>query len=152
MEARLRPRAAARGRTARRVAGVPGLALLWISLVGCGGLGQPEREVARAVVTADRDAEVQIVTSTRFNVISFQGGPDGEPQVQFVSSDTVVQAPPWEERFDISQTRRFFIQVTAADTGSITGNLQVFIDGEQRANLTSELQETPLTNLFVQQR
>lgn len=123
-----------------------------LGLQGCDGLGQPERERARARVTADAATTVEIVTSTQFNVISLDGGPDGGPQVDLLASDSVVEAPPWDETFDISDTRRFYIRVSAVDTASVTGRLEVFIDGELRANLTTDLQEKPLVNLFLQQR
>lgn len=130
----------------------PALFAYALALIGCNGLGQPEREEARARVTTDRAATVRIVTSTDFEVISFNGGPDGQAQVELTASDTVMQQPPWEATFDIRARGRFYIQVTATDTGSITGMLEVFIDGERRANLTTDLQRHDLVNLFVQQR
>lgn len=122
---------------------------------GC-GLTPPEREEARALVESDDpDAEVQVVTSTDFGVIGGSQDPTN-PQgasVQLVTSDTAVQALPFERSFDIRGTGRLFVRAqtptAAADTPSVTVTVRVFVDGEQRNSVQGDLAEGSVQTVFL---
>lgn len=118
---------------------------------GCDGLGAPEREEARVVVTAEQqeDVPVEVITSTRFNVGNL-GSDTAAVQVSLLTADTAVRLLPYEDRFGIEETRRFYILVSATDsTPAVTARMEVFIDGERQASLVAELQNQPLQNIFI---
>lgn len=131
------------------------LALLLVvsGLAGCGAFSAPEREEARAVVTTEEEAEVRIITSTRFTL---EGGGQGDPGsgqqtpgVNLEEADTALVVPRFDRSFDISETRRFFIQVEPTDTVSVQATLEVFIDGESLGQLAGDLQDEPLRDVFA---
>lgn len=119
---------------------------------GCGAFSAPEREEARAVVTTEEEAEVRIITSTRFTLDGGgQGDPGGQqtPGVTLEEADTALAVPRFDRTFDISETRRFFIQVEPTDTVSVQATLEVFIDGESLGQLAGDLQDEPLRDVFA---
>lgn len=138
------------GRPGQPVAG--GLTLiLFGALLGaaaCNPFSAPDREEARAVVTTEQEAEVQIVTSRRFSLGG--GGEPGAPtDVVLEAADTSLVVPPFDRTFDISETKRFFVRVEPTDTLSVLASLEVFIDGESLGRLQGDLQERPLQDVFL---
>lgn len=135
----------------------PGLLLVLLlvvsGLAGCGAFSAPEREEARAVVTTEEEAEVRIITSTRFTLEAAEQGDPGSgqqtPGVTLEEADTSLVVPRFDRTFDISETRRFFIQVEPTDTVSVQATLEVFIDGESLGQLAGDLQDEPLRDVFA---
>lgn len=133
-----------------RVVGVVCCLLLVAS--GC-NLSAPEREEAQAVVDADnRDADVQVVTSTEFDVAG--GGDPGQPPgVSLLIADTTVQPLPFERSFDISATGRFFIRAqtpeAASDTPSVNTTIRVVVDGDEVNFVQGDLADDPVQAVFV---
>lgn len=100
------------------------------------------------MVTADRDADVRVVTSRHF-ALSADDRIGSSTDVTLDEADTTVAAPPFDRTFDISDTRRFFIRVEPTDTLSVLATLEVFIDGESLGQLSGDLQDEPLQDVFV---
>ena len=104
--------------------------VLTLVLVGCDDVlddTQDLPDVARVVLTGTSPVDLEVVTSTNFQVVS-----DFELQetfIQLILSDTVLTVPPYEEDVDIRSTGRFFVRVTnhAVDVADVT--LEVSFDG-----------------------
>lgn len=124
-------------------------------LAGC--LSPEERSRARAELSGPNGLPVRVVTSTRFDAATVRTGP-GAPDTTGValrSADTVVVELPGTVEQDISSTGRFLVEVTGtketfeqAGSGPINVQMDVFIDGEQRANSSGDLRETFLRFIF----
>lgn len=118
------------------------LGLLVLGGAGCDDLlddTQPLPDFARVVLTGASPVDLEIVTSTNFQVVS-----DFELQetfVQLILSDTALAVPPYEDDIDIRSTERFFIRVTnhAAEVADIT--LEVSFDGTVEYNQSAFMSE-----------
>lgn len=115
------------------------LTLAW----GCGGLlsNDPPERITSDITSSAVDS-VLIVTSTAF-VLTTDGGDE------LLDSDTATVALPYHLETDITETRRFLIEVfpgdsVGADTTEVPVTLRVQVDGEVRFDRESDVSETPL--------
>lgn len=153
MDVRSRRSAAAGSRRLGVATLTTALGLLYVA--GC-GLSGPNLKEARVVVESDnRNADVQIVTSTEFAVTEGSQTPT-DPSgsgAQFIAADTTVQTLPFERTFDIRSTGRFFIRAqipaAATDTPSVNTTIRVFVDGEQRNLVQGDLANDPVQAVFM---
>lgn len=138
-----------RGRPGRTGRATAALALFsaFLLLGGCNPFSAPERETARAVVTAEREQEVRIITSRNFALAS--GGEPASNPDSLETADTLLAVPTFDRTYDISETERFFIRVEPTDTLSHPATLEVFIDGESLGRLQGDLKEEPLQDLYI---
>lgn len=126
----------------------PGGRHLWTAALLAAGalllgacLGPPDRQSARARVTAETESDVNVVTSTNFSEGSTgQGG----TETRLITSDTFDVVTPWERTFDIRQTKRFFVRVLPgepppSDSATLPVNLLVAIDGDPLFDLTANV-------------
>lgn len=121
------------------------LLLVWAA-GGCDLLGAgSDPETARARVTSEEEVVVRIVTSTQFTATRQAGG---GASVELLRSDTVVGDLPYDRSRDISESRRFFATVEAADTAGVPVTLEAFVDGIERFRRTVPVGEEPLTFIF----
>lgn len=137
-----------------RVAGLAPAALpaaLGVALLAaaCNPFSAPQREEARAVVTAERQIEVRVITSSRFSAGVDTTGRGSEVSVTLERSDTSLVVPRFERTFDISDTRRFYARVEPVDTASVQATLEVFIDDESLGRLAGDLQNEPLEDVYL---
>lgn len=105
-------------------------AALLVLGIGCDDLlddTQPLPEFARYELTGTSPVNLEVITSTLFQVIT-----DFELQqtyVQFTLSDTVLTVPPLADDLDIRPTGRFLIRVTNYSDSVADVRLQVSFDG-----------------------
>ena len=109
--------------------------ILIVSMIALAGAGcdsvlddtQELPDFARVVLTGTSPVDLEIVTSTNYQVVS-----DFELQetfIQLILSDTVLAVPPYEDDIDIRSSERFFVRVTnhALEVADVT--LEVSFDG-----------------------
>lgn len=145
------PASAARGH--RRVRGGRWLlpALLSSALVAaCGILSPPVREEARVRVTADAESRVHVAVSTDFRAADSTDADPDSVAIELLEADTVRdQTVPFDRRFPLGESDRFYVEVLPADSVTTNVVLQVFIDGERRSEQKANIQENRLTFVFV---
>jgi hypothetical protein len=116
--------------------GLPLVVLSLAVLVGACSLfeeDQPER--VRVQVEGATQEPVRIIVSREFLIFPVGEGGEQGVQVEIVSADTVIGAPPFDQSFDLAPTYRFLARAEGMDEENpVTLRLRVSVDGTERFN------------------
>lgn len=136
---------------------VLGTLVLAVALAAGACLGVETRGRATAEITGPEGTPVRVITSTRFTrTQASQGlGPDTAGiDVRLLEADTSSQAIPASISRQLTDTQRIYVQVALTDSAADAGGgplqteVQLTIDGEERARASGDLRETPLAVSF----
>lgn len=134
------------------------LAVAAVGLAGAACLGVSLKGRAQAEITGPDGTPVRVITSTSFT--RRQGGPGVGPDtagvdVRLLNADTSRHSIPTTVSRQLTDTQRIFVQVALTDSAAAAGGeplqaeIQLIIDGEQRARASGDLRETPLAVSFT---
>ena len=100
--------------------------MLLIYVIGCFEDAEPET----ARLRIDGSGEVQLVTSTHFELEDTDF--DGEPEVNFITVDSMQVSLPFEQQYSVRERGLFFARAAHLNTPASGGRMRVFIDEEAR--------------------
>ena len=109
-----------------------------VLLTGCDLFGEQGPDEVRLSIEADAPQSVLLVTSNNF---AAQRQPIFDEfgfvirdttLVRLLTADTIVVSLPFEQRFDISISQRFFTRAFRRDSTAIAIRMQAWVDGETR--------------------
>lgn len=134
----------------RRVGALAAAVLVTLPVAACGILSPPEREEARVRVTAESEALVHVATSTDFRAVDTTDTGADSLFIELLRADTIRdQSLPFDDRFSLGGSGRFYVEVLPADTATTNVVLEVFIDGMRRSEQAANIQEDRLSFVFV---
>lgn len=111
------------------------------------------RSQARAEISGPDGTSVQVVTSTRFvqEQTSSSTSPDTVgTSVSLLTADTIRRTLPATVNQSLTETQRFYIRVALSDSaaasadGPVDAEIQLLVDGEQKARAENDLLESAL--------
>lgn len=112
------------------------------------------RSQARAEISGPDGTPVQVVTSTQFvqeQTSSSPTSPDtASTSVSLVTADTIRRTLPATVTQSLTETQRFYIRVALTDSaaasadGPVDAEMQLLVDGEQKARAQNDLLERAL--------
>ena len=128
--------------------------VLALGSLGC--LSPNEADTARVEVSGEGGSgAVRVVTSTQFTVPQREEpGQGGATNVRLVSADSSVVDVPFQSTEDISETNRFWVEVSPPPD-SLSGDvpdrvrLRVRVGGEQRFDRTANVETDTLRFRFT---
>lgn len=135
-----------------------GALALAVVLVAGACLGVETRNRASAEITGPDGTQVRVVTSTRFTRTQASPGLGSDTagvDVRLLAADTSSQALPTSISRQLTDTQRIYVQVALTDSAAAEGGgplqteIQLSIDGEERARATGDLRDTPLAVSFL---
>jgi len=121
----------------------------------CTDVSVPEQ--ARAEISGPDGTQVRVITSTDF-IQGEQSSPDptvpdtGGIVVRMFSADTVQRTLPTTVNRSLTETRRIHVQVTLQDSAAsspVEAELQLLVDGEEKARASGDLFERALRVSFT---
>ena len=124
----------------------------------CTDVSVPEQ--ARAEISGPDGTQVRVITSTDF-IQGEQTSPDptvpdtGGITVRMFSADTVQRTLPTTVNRSLTETRRIHVQVTlqdsaaAASSSAVESELQLLVDGDEKARASGDLLEQALRVSFT---
>lgn len=121
----------------------------------CTDVSVPEQ--ARAEISGPDGTQVRVITSTDF-IQGEQTSPDptvpdtGGIAVRMFSADTVQRTLPTTVNRSLTETRRIHVQVTLQDSAAsspVEAELQLLVDGEEKARASGDLFERALRVSFT---
>jgi hypothetical protein len=126
----------------------PAVLLATVSMVGwgCDILDEGTPETARVTLEGGGDREIEIVTSNDFSITSEDDGETRE--VYLYSADTTSVTPSFNQKYSLGSEVRFYIAASTDEPLDQAVTMKVFIDGEQRYNVTSTLGDQELEFLY----
>lgn len=150
MTRRIRPRGPASCLALAAVLVVAGAACVDVS----------ERSQATAEISGPDDTPVRVITSTDFVRGAESTTDPSEPDtagisVSLISADTSERELPATVNQQLTDTQRFFINVALTDSaessadGPVEAEMRVMVDGEERAQVQSDLLDIPLQVIFT---
>jgi hypothetical protein len=92
-------------------------------------------------------ATVTLVSSTMFSVVRSEG--NRGVSAQLIASDTTEVMLPYEQSFDIRQTRRVYVHLVDAETTAGTVHMIVWIDDQKRYEITANPLEATMRFFYA---
>lgn len=133
-----------------------GALALAVALAAGACLGVETRNRASAEITGPDGTPVRVITSTRFTRTQASPGlgPDtAGVDVRLLEADTSSQTLPASISRQLTDTQRIYVQVALSDSaaggGPLETEIQLNIDGEERARASGDLRDTPLAVSFL---
>lgn len=130
-----------------------------VAVAGAACMDVPTRSQARAEISGPDGTPVRVVTSTDFvkeQEVSSPTTPDTTGRgVRVVSADTSRRTLPTTVTQSLTETQRFYIRVALTDSaeaaadGPVDAEIQLLVDGEERARVQNDLVETALSIAFT---
>lgn len=135
-----------------------GALALAVTLAAGACLGVDTRGRATAEISGPDGTPVRVITSTRFTRTQASPGlgPDtAGVNVRLLAADTSSETLPTSISRQLTDTQRIYVQVALTDSAAASGDgplqteVQLIIDGEQRARAAGDLRDTPLAVSFL---
>lgn len=128
------------------------------ALAGTACMDVGSRSQARAEISGPDGTAVQVVTSTQFVQEQNASGafqPDtGGTSVNLITADTARRSLPTTVDQSLTETQRFYVEVALTDsaeteaTEPVDAEMQLLVDGEQKARVQNDLLERALRIAF----
>lgn len=112
----------------------------------CDILDEGTPETARLTLEGGGGREIEIVTSNDFSITSEDDGETRE--VYLYSADTTSVTPSFNQKYSLGSGVRFYVSASTEELLAQAVTMKVFIDGEQRYNVTSTLGDQELEFLY----
>lgn len=121
------------------------LAGSWLVL-GCGILDEGDPTSARVVIEGEDGHPIQLVTTHDFLITVDQ---DGENREIFINSaDTSAITSPFEKRYDLGPSKRFYATFSSAQVAPSPVSVRVYVGGDLRLDRLTVFDEEVLEFLF----
>jgi hypothetical protein len=122
-------------------------ALLFLVLLqGCGILDEGTPETARLEITGPAE-DFQLVTTTDFDVLA--AGEEAVNPIHLVSADTSTVSAPYDKSYSLGPRQRFYLKAFSAEGLSQPITVKVLVDGDERYNSTSTLEDSDLEFVYT---
>jgi hypothetical protein len=105
-------------------------------LAGCEWFEDPSPNEARLVIGGDTGKQVRLIISTVFVATVNE---QGQTRVVMIESDTVFTSLPYEQRYNIEEDQRFFVEAARVETDPHQIRVQVFIDNRRECDVAGLL-------------
>lgn len=130
-----------------------------LALAGTACMDVTSRSQARAEISGPNGVAVQVVTSTQFVQGQDASGPLSPDttgtSVNLVTADTTSRNLPTTVTQSLTETQRFYVEVALTDSaeadasGPVDAEMQLLVDGEQKAQVQNDLLENALRIAFT---